>query len=399
MRRSSPYADPARRTRVRAASAPKRMGPRHPVHFSFNLISKLTNLFYAIIKLLRINENIAIQKGGLEIMKKEKFSKGEIIIYQTSKKEVDLKVRLKNETVWLDARQMARIFGVNRPAVVKHINNIYATSELDEKSTCSILEQVAADGKIRKMNFYNLDMIISVGYRVNSKRATQFRVWATKILKNYLLKGYAINKKQILETKEKFHELQTVISFLREKSGKKQLKGQEKEILNLLAGYSKTLSILEQYDKEKLKKPKGKKAKFILEYKKCQYIITEIKKELVAKKEAADIFGMERESGLESIAKNLYQTFGGKELYKSLEEKAAHILYLIIKDHPFSDGNKRIGSFLFVYFLDKNNYLYRETGEKKINDNALTALALLIAESNPKEKEVLIKIVINLISE
>ncbi len=331
-------------------------------------------------------------------IKKEKFSKGEIMIYETSKKEVELKVRLENETVWLDAHQMALIFGVNRPAAVKHIKNIYATGELDKNLTCSILEQVAADGKIRKMNLYNLDMIISVGYRVNSKRATQFRVWATKILKNYLLKGYAVNQKQLLETKEKFQELKTAIAFLQEKAGKTQLRGQEKEILGLLAGYSKTLSILEQYDKGMLEKPKGKKAEFVLEYEKCRQVIARIKKELIAKKEAGDIFGTERSGAFESIIKNLYQTFGGKELYKTLEEKAAHILYLTIKDHPFSDGNKRIGSFLFVYFLDKNNYLYRETGEKKINDNALTALALLIAESDPKEKEVLIKIVINLIS-
>ncbi len=332
-------------------------------------------------------------------MKKQKFNKGEIIIYETSEKEVDLKVRLENETVWLRQSQIALLFGTKRPAITKHLNNIFKSGELNKDSVCSILEHTAADGKKYKTQFYNLDVIISVGYRVNSKRATQFRVWATKILKNYLLKGYAINEKQILETKEKFHELQTVISFLQEKADKKQLKGQEKEILGLLAGYSKTLSILEQYDKEKLKKPKGKKARFILEYKNCLSVIAEIKKELIAKKEAADIFGMERDNGLESIVKNLYQTFGGKNLYKSLEEKAAHILYLIIKDHPFSDGNKRIGAFLFVYFLDKNNYLYRETGEKKINDNALTALALLIAESNPKDKEILIRIVINLITE
>lgn len=329
---------------------------------------------------------------------RETKNKGEIIIYQTSKKEVGFEVRLKEDTVWLDARQMAQIFDVNRPAVVKHINNIYKTGELDQKTTCSILEQVAADGKIRKINFYNLDMIISVGYRVNSKQATSFRIWATKILKQHLLDGYTINQKRLQEASGKFTQLQEAVAYFREKSRKAQLKGQENEILGLLADYSKTLTVLEQYDNGELENLKGKKGRFILKYEKVQNIIAELKKELIAKKEAGDLFGNERGGELEGIVKTIYQTFGGKELYYSVEEKAAHILYLIIKDHPLSDGNKRTASFLFVYFLDKNNYLYRKNGEKKINDNALVALALLIAESDPKEKDMLIKIVVNLIA-
>jgi death-on-curing family protein len=326
------------------------------------------------------------------------INKGEIVIYQISKKEVELRVRLEKETIWIDTRQMAQIFDVNRPAIVKHINNIYKTGELDKKSTCSILEQVAADGKVRKMNLYNLDVVLSVGYRVNSKRATQFRIWATKTLKDHLIKGYTINRKRLLETREKFRELQNAIAFLKNKAGKKQLRGQEKEILNLLADYAKTLSILEQYDKRMIKRPKGEKAKFVLKYENCKQVIKEIKKELIAKKEASDIFGQEQGKAFEGIVRNLYQTFDSKELYKTLEDKAAHLLYLIIKDHPFIDGNKRTASFLFVYFLDKNNYLYRNSGEKKINNNALVALSLLIAESNPKEKDVLIKIIMNLIN-
>ena len=328
-----------------------------------------------------------------------RINKGEIVIYQTAKKEVELKVRLEKETVWLDAHQMAKIFDVYRPAIVKHINNIYKTKELDKNSTCSILEQVAADGKIRKMNLYNLDAIISVGYRVNSKHATQFRIWATKVLKQHILSGYTINHKRLLETREKFRELQNAITFLENKTGKKQLEGQEKEILRLLASYAKTLSILEQYDKGKIKKVKGAKTRFILEYQNCREIIIQLKKELIAKEEAAVLFGQETDVKFESIIRNLHQTFGGNELYKTIEEKAAHLLYFTIKDHPFTDGNKRIASFLFVYFLDKNDYLYRENGEKKINDNALVALALLIAESNPKEKEILIKIISNLIGD
>lgn len=329
----------------------------------------------------------------------ENINKGEVIIYQTSKKEVELKVRFEEETVWLDAHQIALLFGVNRPAIVKHINNIYSSRELDRGPTCSILEQVAADGKIRKMNLYNLDMIISVGYRTNSKRATQFRIWATKILKQYLIQGHAINQTRLLEVSDRFQELKTTIAFLQGKSQRKQLIGQEKEILKLLADYTKTLTVLGQYDTGQLTKPKGEKARFVLHYNICGKIIEEIKKELIAKKEAGNIFGQERNKAFESIVNNLYQTYGGKDLYASLEEKAAHLLYFTLKDHPFLDGNKRIGSFLFVYFLDKNNFLNRKTGERKINDNALTAMALLIAESDPKDKEILIKIILNLLKD
>lgn len=332
-------------------------------------------------------------------MEKEKFNKGEIVIYQTAKKKVELRVRLEKETIWLDAHQMAQVFSIDRTVVVKHIRNIYKTGELPETSTCAKIAQVAADGKIRRMNFYNLDMIISVGYRVNSKRATQFRIWATKVLKSYLVQGYAINQKRLLETREKFKELQTAITFLQEKSKKELLSGQAGEILNLLSSYAKTLTLLEEYDKGKLKTAKGRKAKFVLKYEECQRIIKELKKELSAKKEASELFGQEMGGGFEGIIKGLYQTFDRKELYPTIENKASHLLYFIIKDHPFTDGNKRIGSFLFVYFLDKNDYLFRRNGEKKINDNALVALALLIAESDPKEKDILIKIVINLIND
>jgi prophage maintenance system killer protein len=328
-------------------------------------------------------------------MRKNNIKKGEIVIYK-SPGGPEIQVKLKKDTVWLDTHLIAKIFDVNRPAIVKHINNIYKTGELGKKSTCSILEQVAADGKIRKMNLYNLDMIISVGYRVNSKRATQFRIWATKTLKDHLIKGYTINEKRLLEAREKFKELQTAITFLQEKSKKELLSGQAGEILNLLSSYAKTFILLEEYDKGKLKTAKGRKAEIVLKYEECQRIVKEIKKELIAKKEASDIFGRETKGAFEGIIKGLYQTFNRKELYPTVEDKASHLLYFTIKDHPFTDGNKRI-AFLFVYFLDKNDYLYRENGEKKINDNALVALALLTAESNPKDKDILIKIISNLI--
>ena len=331
-------------------------------------------------------------------MKKEEIKKGEIVIYKTPDKKVQVNVSLEKETIWLDAHKIAKIFNVNRPAIVKHINNIYKTGELLENSTCSILEQVAADGKIRKMNIYNLDMILSVGYRVNSKQATQFRIWATKTLKDHLVKGFTINEKRILEAKDKFKELQAAINFLQEKSKHELLAGQEQEILSLLADYSKTLTLLEQYDKEKVLLQKNGKGKFVLNYEKSAEIIKEIKKDLTAKNQAGEIFGQEYEDKFKAILGNILQTFDKKELYPSIEEKASHLLYFTIKDHPFVDGNKRIASFLFVYYLDKNNYLYKENNEKKINDNALTALSLLIAISNPSEKDKIVKIITNLLS-
>ncbi|MEK9165424.1 MAG: virulence protein RhuM/Fic/DOC family protein [Patescibacteria group bacterium] len=317
---------------------------------------------------------------------------GSIVIYQSSKYEVELKVRFEKETVWLRQNEIAELFDKDRSVITKHINQIFKDKEVNKKSNVHFLHIAASD---KPVAFYSLDVILAVGYRTNSSRAIHFRQWATKILKNYLLKGYAINEKRLQEARNKFFELQNAIAFLRKKSETKLLKGQEKEILNLLADYSKTLSLLEQYDKNKLTSIKGAKTKFVLRYEDCLSIIAEIKKELIAKKEASDIFGQEVNGKFESIVKNLCQTFGGKELYRSIEVKAAHLLYLTIKDHPFIDGNKRIGSFLFVYFLDKNDFLFKKNGERKINDNALTALALLIAESEPKEKNVLIKITSN----
>ncbi|MBU0722382.1 virulence protein RhuM/Fic/DOC family protein [Patescibacteria group bacterium] len=332
------------------------------------------------------------------------FQKGEIIIYKTVKNEVELKVKLEKETIWLTQNQIALLFNTQRPAITKHLKNIFKSGELEEKVVSSILEHTTQHGaikgktQIQNIKFYNLDAIISVGYRVNSQRATQFRIWATKILKQYLVKGYVINEKRLLEAQDKFHELQEAILFLQTQSKKELLLGQETEILNLLADYSKTFSLLEQYDKGKLIDEKGKKTKFILQYESCCKIIIKLKKELTIKKEASDLFGQERGGNFEGIIKGLYQTFDKKELYPAIEDKSSHLLYLIIKDHPFSDGNKRTASFLFVYFLDQTNYLFKKSGERKINDNALVALALLIAESNPKDKEIMIKIIKNLIA-
>jgi len=329
------------------------------------------------------------------------INKGDIIIYKPKSKEVEIRVRLEKETIWLALNEIATLFDTNKSGVSRHIKNIYKNKELNKKATVAKIATVQKEGSRgikRNIEYYNLDIILSVGYRVNSKQATQFRVWATRTLKQHILQGYTINQKRLLETQTKFKELQNAITFLQKKSRKKLLKGQEKEILDLLGEYSKTLSILEQYDKRKIKKAKGQKGKFVLTYDNCKDIIIKIKERLMTKKEASNFFGIEVEKKFESAVENLRQTFAKKELYRTIEEKAAHLLYLTIKDHPFIDGNKRIASFLFIYFLDKNDYLYRKNGEKKINDNALVALALLIAESNPKEKDILIGIVTNLIS-
>lgn len=333
-------------------------------------------------------------------MKKE-VKKGEIAIYQTPDKKVSVNVSLDKETVWLSLNQIASVFNTDKSGISRHIKNIYESGELNKESTVAKIATVQKEGKReieRLIEYYNLDVILSVGYRVNSKRATQFRIWATNTLKSYLVRGYAINEKRLFQAENRFRELKNAVDFLRHKSKHKLLAGQEQEILSLLADYSKTLTLLEQYDKEKIGLSKRGKGKFVLDYTMAIKIIGEIKKELSGKKEAGDLFGQENSEKFQGIIKGLYQTFGKKELYPSTEEKAAHLLYFVIKDHPFVDGNKRVASFLFVYFLDKNEYLYRENGERKINDNALAALALLIAISDPKEKDGLIKIITNLVA-
>ena len=326
-------------------------------------------------------------------MENKDYKNGEIVIYKTPQGP-QLDVKLKRQSVWLTQTQIAYLFNIERSVITKHANNIFKDKELTEKRNVQKMHIPHSDKPVK---FYSLDLILSVGYRVNSQQATQFRIWATKTLKQHLIKGYTINKKRLLKKSEELKQLQKTITFLQEKSQHKLLTGQAKGILDLLADYSKSLTLLEQYDKQRFPLIKGKGAKFILEYQQAQIVISQLKSQLQGKKEASELFGQENSAKFESIIKNLFQTFDGKELYRTIEEKAAHLLYLTIKDHPFNDGNKRIGSFLFIYFLDKNQYLDKVTGERKINDNALVSLALLIAVSEPKEKEIMIKIIINLL--
>lgn len=321
------------------------------------------------------------------------MQKGGIEIYRTPN-GTDIQVKLDHETIWLDAHLIASLFEVNRPAIVKHIQNIYKSKELDQNSTCSILEQVAADGRKRKMNLYNLDVIISVGYRVNSKQATRFRQWATQRLKDYLVQGYAINQKRLDELGKMVH--------LIEQSGKSEaLQLQEvKGLLEILSRYTKSFVLLNQFDSHSVQTGKlSENITYEITYDEAKAAIAELKKQLMAKNEATELFGNEKDESFKSSLQSIVQTFDGKYLYPSIEEQAAHLLYFVVKNHSFTDGNKRIGAFLFIWFLEKNKHRFKKSGELKINDNGLTAIALLVAQSKPEEKEIIIKLIISLIAD
>jgi len=333
--------------------------------------------------------------------KKDNFPKGEIVIYKTKDGKAKLEVNFREETVWLDAHQMAELFGVDRTGIVRHIANVYKNGELDRKSTCAKIAQVAEDGKIRQMDTYNLDAIISVGYRVNSSCATQFRVWATKVLKDYLLKGFTLNEKRLKKQKTtKLRELESAIALLQGAIRNRDLNKIEAEgLLKVITDYANSWILLQKYDEGKLAiQKKASRFHWELNYKEAKKAIAELKSNLVKNKNATEIFGQERGRGLDAIIGNLNQSFGGKKLYSSVAEKAAHLLYFVIKDHPFVDGNKRSASFLFILFLSKNNSLLNKKGERKINDNALVALALLVAQSASKEKSTMVALVTNLLS-
>lgn len=311
--------------------------------------------------------------------------KNEIILFENQ--GVKLEVNLKDETVWLTQKQMAELFGKDRRTITRHIQNIYKDEELNENAVCSFFEHTAEDGKNYKVQYYNLDMIISVGYRVNSKRGILFRKWATKVLKDYMIKGYAINQKR-LEYLEKTVKLIDIANRMDER-----LEGNDaKEILKVIGDYTKALDLLDDYDHRTLKKIKGTTNNRIIKYQDCMNIIHNLKFN-----EKSEIFGVERDKGLESIINNIYQSFNNQDIYKSIEEKAANFLYLIVKNHVFIDGNKRIAATLFIYFLNFYDILYKNNMQI-IDNNTLAALTLLIAESNPKEKEIIIDLIMNFLS-
>lgn len=317
----------------------------------------------------------------------------EIVIYTADDGHVELNISISNETIWLSQQQMADLFGTKRPAITKHLKNIFISNELQEDAVCSILEHTATDGKKYKTKFYNLDAVISVGYRVNSNQATQFRIWATGILKKHLLEGYTINRNRLAE--QGIKELQQTVELLQKTLIKNELVSDlGAETVQLIIGYAKTWHLLLAYDEDKLLLPeKGKPSISTLDYDAVKKAIISLQVDLAAKDEASTLFGNERESGFKSILNNLEQTFGGDPLYKNVEEKAAHLLYFVIKDHPFTDGNKRIGCFVFLLYLKLQN------APCKLNDNGLAALALLIAESDPKQKDLMIRLITNLLND
>ena len=308
--------------------------------------------------------------------------KNEIILFENQ--GVKLEVNVKDETVWLTQKQMAELFGKDRRTITRHIQNIYKDEELEENSVCSFFEHTAEDGKKYNVQYYNLDMIISVGYRVNSKQGVAFRKWANNVLKDYMLKGYAVNQKR-LEYLEKTIKLIDIANRTDER-----LEGNDaKEILKVIGSYSKALNLLDDYDHRTLKKVKGNIDERKIKYDDCIDIIKKLKFN-----QESSLFAVERNKGLESIIGNIYQTFGGKDVYKSIEEKGANFLYLVVKNHVFADGNKRIAATLFIYFLNFYGILFKN-GVQTIDNNTLAALTLLIAESNPREKEVIIDLVMN----
>lgn len=331
---------------------------------------------------------------------KNTIEKGSIAIYKAKSGYANLEVKLENETVWLSQSQMAQLFDKGIPTINEHISNIYKEGELRKNSTIRNFRIVRQEGKrrvIRNIDAYNLDVIISVGYRVKSKQGTRFRIWATKVIRDHLVKGYTLNQKRLKEQTDKIQDLQRAIGFIKDKVSIPELQGQSQELIKIIDEYAKSMTILYEYDKGTLKTSKVKKPGFILTYNDSLVFIKHMKERLLNKNEASDLFANEIDHKFESIVGSLNQTFDGHELYSAVEEKAAHLLYFIIKDHPFSDGNKRIGSMLFIYFLEQNNELMKKSGERKLNENALIALALLIAESDPKEKDVMIKIITNMI--
>ena len=309
--------------------------------------------------------------------------KNEIILFENQ--GVKLEVNMKEETVWLTQAQMEILFDVKHATISEHINNIFKEGELDEKTSVGISDKSSGG---RRAKLYNLDVIISVGYRVKSKNGVIFRQWANRILKDYMLKGYAINQRR-LEYLEKTIKLIDIANRIDERLENNDAK----EILKVIGEYSKALDLLDDYDHKTLKKVKGNIDTRKIDYEECVKIINKLRFN-----EESNLFAIERDEGLKSIIGNIYQSFDNQEIYKSIEEKAANFLYLIVKNHVFVDGNKRIAATLFIYFLNFYGILYKES-RQVIDNNTLTALTLLIAESNPKEKEVIIDLVMNFLND
>ena len=323
----------------------------------------------------------------------------QILIYKTETGQTQIDVRLEEETVWLSQDQMAQLFDQTKQNISLHIRNIYKEGELEESSTVKDYLTVKKEGKrnvSRNLNYYNLDVIISVGYRVKSKRGTQFRIWANKVLKEFLLQGYSINEKILREKSRQLDELKNVVRLQEKVISEHDLNTDESAgLIKIIAQYSRALDLLDDYDHQRLEVPEeGSREVFQITYNEARKAIDELGRQT----KFEGLFGREKDDSFKGSLENIYQTFGGEDLYPTTEEKAAHLLYFVVKNHSFSDGNKRIAAFLFVWFMDRNQILYTQTGNKVIPDNALVALTLLIAESHPGDKKMMIKVIVNLIS-
>ena len=321
------------------------------------------------------------------------MDRGEIIIYQTPDGVTNLDVRLENETIWLTQAQIAELFGTKRQAITKHLKNIFQDVELEEYSVCSILEHTAKDGKMYQTKFYSLDAILSVGYRVNSKNATQFRIWANKVLKEYIVKGYAINQRAKVE---QLDDLKQTVKLLSNVLDTQSLTADEATgLLKVITDYTYALDTLDRYDFQSLEiSETTKEPSFRATYDNAMEAIETLR----LKFGSGGLFGNEKDESFKSSVNTIYQTFDGKDLYPSIEEKAAMLLYLVVKNHSFSDGNKRIAAFLFLWFLEKNGILYKTDGSRLIENNTLVALTLMIAQSKTEEKDMMQKVVVNLIN-
>lgn len=331
-------------------------------------------------------------------MEKETLPKGEIVIYTSADGKISLDTKLENETIWLTQDMMAKLFETTPQNITMHIKNIYDDEELEQNSTCKDFLQVRNEGKrtvSRKLTHYNLDMILSVGYRIKSKTAVQFRKWATNILKEYLIKGYAINQKVLKEQQEKLTSLQQVIELLN-RSMKNQIETveQAQNISKILHQYVTGLNLLDDFDHKRLDKHGITKREAIqISVEEFLDVIDKMKGNF-----ASNVFAQPKDESFSSSINQIYQTFDGNELYPTLEEKAATLLYLIVKNHSFLDGNKRIGASCFLYFMDKNGLLYDDLGCAIIDDATLFALTLLMAESKPEEMDTIKKVAVSILN-
>ncbi|WP_454062957.1 RhuM family protein [Candidatus Nitrospira salsa] len=318
---------------------------------------------------------------------------GEVILYEAQDGQVRVDVRLERETVWLSLTQMAELFGRDKSVISRHLRTVFTSGELEREAVVAKNATTAADGKTYQVEFFNLDAILSVGYRVNSKRGTQFRIWATRTLRDHLLRGYTFNERRLAERglDEMKQTLDLLARTLQNQSLVDETGG---AVLDLIVGYADTWRLLLEYDEDRLPLPPGvHPSSGVLDYDRASRAIADFKRELLARNEATPLFGNPRGEALEGILASLEQTMFGDSLYRSREEKAAHLLYFIVKDHPFTDGNKRIGSFLFMLYLQQEGVPHRLTPE------GLTALTLLLAESAPSNKDLMIRLIINLLVE